>query len=209
VLSRYSTNMYAHYGSPMRENRKTNVEICLPRFRGVVLGPGDEFSFNGVIGERREADGFKRSIVFKRGTDGTVDEEWESGGGICQLATTLFNAALLADLKITERNHHSKMIGYAPPARDATVYWGGADLKFVNSLSRPIMLWGEMQGWDLVITVVGDLRDKFDVDLQTAMHDGPKGQSGTLWRTVRRPGGEIVRNHEWICDSFYHHDEPD
>jgi len=206
VLSRFSTNMAAHYGPPMRENRRFNVELCLPRFRGIVLGPGEEFSFNGVIGERKVSQGFKNSLVFKRRADGKIDEEWESGGGICQLATTLFDAAVLANLKITERQNHSKVVGYSRVARDAAVYWGAADLKFVNSLSHPIMVWGEMEGWDLVITIMGDQSDKVDVRMISDSWNGGAGRGGTLWRTVKGPNGEVIKDREWICNSFYPHE---
>lgn len=203
VLSRFSTNMYNHYGSPMRENRRFNVELCLPRFRGIVLGPGEEFSFNRMVGERKVSEGFKNSVVFKRRADGTIDEEWEAGGGICQLATTLFDAAVLANMKITERQNHSKVIGYARIARDAAVYWESADLKFVNALSHPIMIWGEMEDWDLVITIMGDQSDKVNVEMISDSWNGGAGQGGTLWRTVKGANGEIIRDREWICNSFY------
>lgn len=203
VLSRFSTNMYNHYGSPMRENRRYNVELCLPRFRGLVLGPGEEFSFNGNIGERKVSEGFKNSVVFKRRADGTIDEEWESGGGICQLATTLFDAAVLANLKITERQNHSKVVGYSRIARDAAVYWESADLKFVNPLSHPIMIWGEMEDWDLVITIMGDQSDKVNVEMISDSWQGGAGQGGTLWRTVKGADGQVIKDREWICNSFY------
>jgi vancomycin resistance protein YoaR len=187
----------------MRGNRRFNVELCLKRMNGIVLGPGDEFSFNGMIGERKKTDGFKESVVFKRQADGEIDEDWETGGGICQLATTLFNTAVLADMHITERSNHSKVVSYARIARDATVYWNAADLKFVNTMTHPVMVWGEMNGYDLVITMVGDRSDKYDVEETSASWAGRAGEGGTLWRTVKRPTGEVVKAREWICDSFY------
>jgi vancomycin resistance protein YoaR len=141
LLAQHATDMYRHYGSPLRENRRHNVELCLERFNGTTLAPGEQFSFNGTIGERKRSDGFKNSIIFIRKPDGTIDEQMDTGGGICQLATTLFVAAVGADLKITERANHSKPVSYARLARDATVYYGVVDLKFANALPHPIVLW--------------------------------------------------------------------
>lgn len=208
VLATYRTNMSRGYTSPARENRRHNVELCIERFTGVVLAPGETFSFNGLIGERRRQDGFKDSYVFKRQPDGSIDEEWESGGGICQLSTTLFGAAVLANTKITERRPHSKVVGYAPIARDAAVYWGQLDLKFKNTLSNPIMVWAAMEGWDLVVTIVGDASDQYEVEMISNSFNGASGRGGTLWRKVTRPDGGVVDAREWVADSFYPHAKP-
>ncbi|MBI2301051.1 MAG: VanW family protein [Armatimonadetes bacterium] len=209
VLAEYRTSMSKGYDGEMRENRVHNVRLCLRRLNGTILGPGEVFSFDETVGERKPEDGFRSSYVFYRKPDGTIEEKWESGGGICQLATTIFNTVLRADLKIIERSNHSKPVHYSRPARDATVYYRVRDLKFQNTLARPLLIWGQVGGdYDLVITVIGDARDKVQVDLDSDYWEGSTGSGGTLWRTVKSPAGDVLVNHERICDSFYPYEPP-
>ncbi len=204
VLATFRTNMADGYQGVMRENRAHNVRLLLDRFRGRILMPGEPWSFNNDLGPRRVEDGFKQSIIFMRQPDGTIEERWSTGGGICQLATTIFNTALYANLRITERSNHSKTVHYAKPGRDATVYYGSADLKFVNSLANPIALWGELlPNYDLVITIIGNRSDDFDVELESSTWEGKTGKGAGLWRAVKKTDGSVVREREHICDSLY------
>jgi len=210
VLAQHTTSMSDGYAGVMRENRAHNVRLLLERMGGAVLKPGEVWSFNGDLGGRKASDGFKSSVIFMRRPDGTIDEEWSTGGGICQLATTIFNAALLANMEIVERGNHSKTVHYAVPARDATVYYGVVDLKFRNPLSRPVMMWGELRSnYDLAVTFLGDRADEVDVKLDSNYWYGGAGKGGSLWRTVRTLGGEIVKDREHICDSFYPYPKPE
>jgi len=209
VLASHTTSMSDGYYGVMKENRAHNVGLLLDRMGGAVLKPGETWSFNGDLGERKASDGFKSSVIFMRRPDGTIDEEWSTGGGICQLATTIFNAALKADMEIVERGNHSKTVHYARPARDATVYYGVVDLKFRNPLSRPVMMWGELRSnYDLVITFLGDKADDRDVELDSSFWYGGAGKGGSLWRTVRTLDGEVLKDREHICDSFYPYPKP-
>ncbi|NUQ00877.1 MAG: VanW family protein, partial [Armatimonadetes bacterium] len=132
------------------------------------------------------------------------EERWSTGGGICQLATTIFNAALYANLAITQRGNHSKTVHYARIGRDATVYYGVVDLKFRNTLPHAVLLWGELlSNYDLVITVIGHRDDDTEVDLTSDSWAGRTGQGGSLWRTVRSADGRVLKDREHICDSFY------
>lgn len=204
VLAVHVTNMSHGYTEPMRSNRAHNVRLLLARLNGRVLLPGEEWSFNDRLGERRAEDGFKSSIIFMRRPDGSIEERWSTGGGICQLATTIFNSALKANLKITQRSNHSKPVHYAQVGRDATVYYGVVDLRFRNDLSHPILLWGELRSnLDLVISIIGDRADDFEVDLESAAWYGKTGRGGSLWRTVRTPDGQALKEREHICDSYY------
>lgn len=204
VLASFRTNMADGYYGVMRENRAHNVRLLIERFNGRILMPGEEWSFNNDLGERKIEDGFKSSIIFLRKPDGTIEEKWDTGGGICQLATTIFNAALRANLRITQRGNHSKTVHYVEPARDATVYYGVQDLRFLNSLTQPVLLWGELRpNYDLVISFIGDKVDDYDVVVDSDFWYGKAGKGGSLWRTVKTPGGEVVKNREHVCDSFY------
>ncbi|GAA0179415.1 VanW family protein [Clostridium sediminicola] len=115
--------------------RSTNIDLATKAINGTILMPGEEFSFNDVVGKRTEAKGYQVAHVIVRGeyVDGL-------GGGICQVSTTLYNAALLAGLEITERSHHTYPSSYVPIGRDATVDYGNIDLKFVNNQEYPIYI---------------------------------------------------------------------
>lgn len=205
-LATYTTSMSHGYHGVMRANRAHNVRLCLARMNGTVLAPGEEFSFNQVIGERLSRDGFRDSIIFVRKPDGTIDEQWDTGGGICQLSSTLFNAALYANLKITQRSNHSKPVHYTPLARDAAVHYdAGVDLRFVNTGQYPIMLWGTLSdNLDLTLQVWGDPADDRDVDLYASSWGTASGTGGELRRTVRSlDGKDIEADREFICASSY------
>lgn len=209
VLATYHTSMSHGYYGVMRENRAHNVRLCLARMNGTVLQPGETFSFNGIVGERKPEDGFRSSYVFYRKPDGSIEERWDTGGGICQLATTLFGTALRANLKIVERGNHSKPVHYAKTARDATVYYGVVDLKFQNALGHPILVWGVVKpNYDLEIAIVGDRSDQTKVELFSAVSRGARGISGSLWRSAKRADGQVLSDRELICHSFYPHEKP-
>lgn len=211
VLAQHVTSMSDGYRSTpvMMENRAHNVRLLLERMGGPVLKPGEVWSFNDRLGERKASDGFKASVIFLRRPDGTIDEEWSTGGGICQLATTIFDAALKANMEIVERSNHSKTVHYAAPGEDATVYYGVADLKFRNSLTHPVVMWGELRSnYDLVISFLGDRSDDVDVELLSDSWYGRTGRGASLWRTVRTREGEILKNREHVCDSYYPYPKP-
>lgn len=132
------------YSTPIidgQTGRINNIEIAIDRINTKILKPGDVFSFNGAIGERTEEKGYEEAPIIVGD-----HKEMATGGGICQLATTLFNAADLAGLTIIERHRHSKPVGYVPPGRDATVTYGTRDLKFSNGRSHPVMIRAEKAG---------------------------------------------------------------
>jgi vancomycin resistance protein VanW len=103
---------------------------------GTIISPGAVFSFNEIVGARDTMKGYLPApIINDRG--GLSDTP---GGGICQLATTIYNAALEADLEIVERHPHSRSVGYVPPGRDATILTWRKDLKLRNPHSFPLLL---------------------------------------------------------------------
>lgn len=108
--------------------RSNNVSLAGKIIDGTILAPGEVFSFNEVVGQRTKQRGFQEAGVY---VNGKVDQG--IGGGICQVSTTLYNAALLADLEIVERRNHSLTVPYVPLSRDAAVSWGTQDLKFKNN----------------------------------------------------------------------------
>src|SRR5205085_8239006 len=105
-----------------------------------LIAPGKEFSFNRTTGERTAAKGFREAPVIING-----ELQTGLGGGVCQVSTTVFNAAYEAGLPITARTNHALYISHYPLGRDATVNYPDIDLKFVNDTG----------GWMLLRTYVG------------------------------------------------------
>jgi len=114
-------------------NRVTNIKLAGEKIQQLVLQPGEIFSFNGTVGKRTKERGFKEASIFE---SGKVVQGL--GGGICQLSSTLYQAALKANLKITEVHRHSQNVTYIAPGLDAAISWGVKDLKFQNNLDVPI-----------------------------------------------------------------------
>lgn len=129
LIARFST----YYGDS-KQNRKDNIALASRKIDGVVLYPEDEFSFNDMVGKRTAENGFKAAYVIK---DGDFVEG--IGGGVCQVSSTLYNCALLADLAITCVRAHSLPVSYVAPSFDAMVS-SASDLRFVNTLSSPITI---------------------------------------------------------------------
>lgn len=138
----FKSNLFTHTLSSITSNfnaslagRTTNVKLACDFCDGIILNPGDEFSYNKAVGPRTYERGFKDATVYVAGTT-----EEGVGGGICQVSSTIYSAALHADLKITERYNHSYMITYVPLGEDATVVYGSKDFRFVNDTDYPIKL---------------------------------------------------------------------
>jgi len=136
-------------GSP--PNRIHNIKVGTAKVSGQLVAPGEEFSLVKALGEVSAATGYKPELVIKENK--TVPEY---GGGLCQVATTIFRAALASGLPITERQNHSYRVSYYEPAgTDATVYSPKPDLRFINDTGHYILLLGEVSGHTLSFTVWG------------------------------------------------------
>ncbi|MGD7008185.1 VanW family protein [Metabacillus sp. 84] len=120
---------------PSVKGRVHNIKLSSNAINNVLLGPGDRFYYNLILGERTEARGYQKAmeIVNKELVEGI-------GGGICQTSSTLYNAVDEAGLGIIELHHHSKQVGYVPKDKDATVSWGGPDFKFENTNDFPVLI---------------------------------------------------------------------
>jgi len=131
-ISSYDTNF-----ASSADGRVTNIDLSTKIISGTLLMPGDVFSFNGVVGERTEARGYKTAGVI-------IGDKLEQGlgGGICQTSSTLYNSILLTGLKSVERIHHTISSGYIPKGQDATVDYGNLDYKFKNTFKYPVYIEG-------------------------------------------------------------------
>ncbi len=155
VLGQYATKF-----NPAQRNRTHNLKLAASVVNETVIMPGQEFSLNEALGPRIIDRGYKNAPTYINGRSVPTP-----GGGVCQIATTIYNAALLAGLEITERHHHSKPVPYCPTGRDATVYYGALDLRFRNNLAHPILLLCWVEGNKLHASIVGSHEDKLDVKL--------------------------------------------
>ena len=117
-------------------NRNFNMELAGAAINGVVLAPGEEFSYNDTILSKRDRNNdYKPAGVISGGK--LINA---TGGGICQVSSTLFNAALLSGMTITQRQSHSMRVGYLPAGMDATASWGSIDFRFRNDLEVPVQI---------------------------------------------------------------------
>ena len=130
LLSSYTT-----YYDSTNEARCHNIRLAASFIDGTVLQNGDVFSFNAVVGPRTQERGFERAAIIENGefVEGV-------GGGVCQVSTTLYNAALLSGCQIVEYHPHSLAVSYVPPSRDAMVSGTFFDLKVRNSTGSTIYL---------------------------------------------------------------------
>lgn len=130
TLIEVSTNL-----NPNKKARTSNVRLACEHVNGTILMAGEEFSYNKVVGERTYERGFKDAAIYAAGevVDGV-------GGGICQVSSTLYMAAVRADLEITSRRNHRFTVDYTPLGEDATVVYGAVDFKFRNNTDYPIKI---------------------------------------------------------------------
>ena len=128
VSSEYGMIAYAvTNASASSTNRINNIKNAVGIINGTRIADGETFSFNDTVGKRTTDRGFRRATAY---SGGEVTEE--IGGGICQVSTTLFNAAVKADMEIVERHNHSLTVSYVDRGKDAAVNWNSQDLKFTN-----------------------------------------------------------------------------
>jgi vancomycin resistance protein YoaR len=131
--------------------RCNNIEIATSALNGTVIMPGETFSFNDVVGPRTVERGYQEAGTY-------VGNKVEPGigGGICQVSTTLYRAAMKANLRSVERTNHSMVVGYALPGLDATVSYGYLDYKFKNTYDFPIYIKGTTVGKVVTYTIYGN-----------------------------------------------------
>lgn len=148
-LTRMLASYTTHY--PMDNTRSENIRIASSILSGIILAPGEVLSFNQQVGPREPSRGYKEASVF------FADRiEKGYGGGVCQVSTTLYNAAILANLDIVERHPHSMAVDYVPLGRDAAVAYGEIDLIFRNSTPNHVLITAETGPGQLTFRVFGE-----------------------------------------------------
>lgn len=158
LLATYTTSF-----SASNFNRTTNIKLSSNKINGVVLMPGEEFSYNNVVGQRTIGKGYKSAPVYVGGK--VVND---IGGGICQVSSTLYNTVLHANLEIVKRSNHRFATGYVPLSTDATVSWGGPEFIFKNSRKYPIKIVSTVTGGKIKVDIYGCKEEvEYDVIIQS------------------------------------------
>lgn len=176
-------------GSP--KNRIFNINVATDRFNGLLIKPGEEFSFVKVLGEVDGEHGYLPELVIKH--DKT---EPEFGGGICQVSTTAFRAAIYSGLEITARRNHAYPVGYYnPQGMDSTVYIPKPDLRFKNDTPNYILIQTKIVGTELTFQFYGtsDGR-KTTVIGPTILEKNPDGSMKTTFtQQINDKDGNLIR----------------
>jgi vancomycin resistance protein YoaR len=219
-------SQFVTYFDPRNTSRATNIALAAKLVDGAVVEPGETFSLNAAMGPRTANRGFDYAPVIA--ADNVLRQG--VGGGICQYATTLFNAVFFAGLPVAERRPHSLYISHYPTGRDATVAWGAIDFKFRNDTAKAIMIRSWIDGGALTVALVGktgrtvayktsdfydtrkpahgkaDPRVIYDSDLGPGVirwEKGIDGQSVKVERTVKDAAGKVL-----FRDTFVSHYDP-
>lgn len=131
-------------------DRTTNLRIACQKLNEKVVLAGDTFSYNQALGERTVAAGYRNGKIYENGevVDGI-------GGGICQISSTLYNAVLMANMKVTERRNHQFVTSYVPAGRDATVVYGLTDFKFKNTRTYAIKIKASVSNGIATVSIYG------------------------------------------------------
>ena len=129
------------------ENRVYNISKACDILNDVTIPNGSEFSFNNTIGPMGEENGYKLAKGFD--DDGKLIDI--PGGGMCQVSSTLYNVALIANLEITERHPHSRRVYYVPVDKDATIYYPSLDLKFINNTGYDLKISAQNNNYSVTI----------------------------------------------------------
>lgn len=190
---------------PYAEYRLTNIHRAARWMDGVIVKPGEVFSYNKAVGERTEARGFVPGIMID---GGVFKKDW--GGGVSQVATTTWNAAWFSGLELVQHKPHSFYISRYPAGRESTVAWPSVDVKFRNNSGKPIFVDTSFTNKSVTVTIYGT---KFvDVDtesgprtnpvafkilendgLECIFQEGVPGFTIEVWRILKRDGVEFKR----------------
>lgn len=199
VIGEFSTNF-----SVKEKNRSANLASAARALDGKLLKPGDTLSFNETVGPREPATGYKEAYVIVNGeyVKGT-------GGGVCQVSSTLYNAVLLSNLEIVERMPHAVVVSYVPPGQDATVNYPNIDFKFKNNTGSLVYLRTEVKQGVLKVRIMGKKTDKTvrlerqverEIPYKTEKRYDPKMRKGQVVREQTGAKGIVVNTWQIVRD---------
>ena len=201
-------------------NRAYNIRLAASKLDHVLIRPGETISFNELVGPRTPKQGFRMARVLVRG-----EFTQDFGGGVCQVAGTLYLAALRSGMEVVRRHRHSRPVGYLPPGLDATVNFGSLDLKLRNPFPTPLYLRTFVKGGRLTVVVLGKrkpnrtyrivryterisepkelqiLDQSLSVGVRKTVEKGSSGYRVEVWRLVIENG--VVVKRERISTDLY------
>ena len=209
TIGKYTTNTTSN------SKRNTNIRLASEALNGTIVYPGQEMSFNEVVGQRTAQKGYQGAAAY---SGGEVVEE--IGGGVCQVSTTLYNAVVRAGLKVSVRRSHTFAPSYVTPGMDATVSWGGPEFKFINTSDSAIGIRAAYSNQTVTVSIYGipvleegvthELESKKIEDLdppaptyeedQTILPGTEvvksNGSQGSRWETrlIVKKNGEVISN---------------
>lgn len=170
-------------------DRSANVEIATKTVNGTILMPGETFSYNNTLGERTTDKGYRDGAAYIGNK-----VEMVTGGGICQVSTTLYRAVLRAGIMPTERHNHSMTTTYSGPSEDATVAWGSLDYQFKNPYDFPIYIQGYTSNKHVTFNIYGNVQgmDGKTYELQTVVNETLKPSVKTIEDSSLPAGQRVV-----------------
>lgn len=212
VISEYTSSLA---GSD--SNRRTNVAVACASVNGSILNPDEVFSYNNALGPVTTAAGYKEATIFT-----SKGHEKGIGGGVCQLSSTLYSAALYGNMEIVKRKNHMYIVGYVPYGQDATVYEGDLDFRFKNNTNEPLKITAEVVNGIVTVRLLGKKPDptlKVEIENitvgrqspQTIVNEDPNmeegkvvvSEKGTIGLTVDSYK-KIYKNGELVSRDFLH-----
>ena len=169
-------------------DRSYNIKLACSKINGILLMPGQEFSMNKSLGPRTSENGYKDAPVILKN-----ELVKSTGGGVCQVTTTLYNAVLLSKLKVVERQHHSMPLGYIDMGRDATIAGDYIDFKFRNSNGYPVAIFSSVKGNVINVYILGkDREDGMNVVLKSQIVEKYEPQGEEIEYSDEIPENERV-----------------
>lgn len=141
-IASFTTTLYDN-----DENRIFNITKACEILNNTEIKTGEEFSFNSTIGPMGTGNGYKLAKGFD--SNGKLIDI--PAGGMCQVSSTLYNVALIANLEITERHAHSRRVAYVPVDKDATIYYPDLDLKFINNTQNDLKITAQNDNYTVTI----------------------------------------------------------
>ncbi len=187
--------------------RINNITRAAAAINGVILNPGEEFSYNAALGQRTTEAGYQGAGAYSNGKVVT-----EVGGGICQVSSTLYYCALYSNLEITQRTCHYFAVNYLPSGLDATVSWPSPDFKFKNDRNYPIKIeaYTDMTSYTVTVKIWGTDEDGSYVEIQIDTWATDRGTGATTYRLVYDANGNLISKKKEADSEYHYHteDEP-
>ena len=194
--------------------RTTNLQVAVNKINGVVVMPGETFSYNKTLGKRTAETGYKDAAGYAGGKVVQM-----IGGGICQISSTLYDAVVYANLEIVERHNHAFLTSYLGAGKDATVVYGNLDFRFKNTRNYPIKIESYMQSGIVTVNIYGIKEEnEYEIEISTTIlsyipyeviyendsslasgtekvtQGGQKGCKSITYKILKQNGNEISRS---------------